>query len=246
MQSFGRFKKGLSGEYLSEHYLYIPLENESINTQDLETMLKNRRKSIEGTIFFYNPTLAPLGLNTKTSLEKQGYTFDEKLTPLEIDPVSTLMFSALKNLYKGKLLEIKYFFNINKDISLNPQTMEHLEIDLDRYYSNQLCIFDKELNYHDYQNIRLNGKFVFFASGNKLQDKAFKNVVNYIKNIATQASKLGKSLSFIYDNNFSEEEALDFGYFLYPLIQNTKVKEIRVDALKRAFSTNPPQKIRIK
>lgn len=245
MQSFGRFSTSMDIEYLVEQYLYIPLENEIIDTIKLQELLLNKRKSVAGTIFLYNPTIAPLLYNTKSSLASQGFEFDDKFCELGFDSACNLFASSLKDGYRGKLVEIKYFFNINRDISSNQHILEHFEIDIDRYYSNQLTIYDREFNYQDYQNIRLSGKFVFFAAGNKLLDKHFKNVTNYVKNIASQAKKIGKTVAFIYDNNFDEDEAMELGYFLYPLIANTKTKEIRTEAFKKAFKTNPPVTIKI-
>lgn len=244
MQAFGRFVRSMDIEYLVEQYVYIPLDGETIDTATLKEMLQNKRKSVAGTIFLYNPTIAPIGYNTKSSLASQGYEFDNAFCELSFDSACNLFSSSLKDGYRGKLVEIKYFFGINRDISDNPQITEHFEIDIDRYYSNQLTIYDQEANYQDVQNIRLSGKFVFFASGNKF-DKQFKNVVNYIKNTALQAKKVAKEVVFLYDNNYDANEALELGYFLSPFA-NAKLKDVRANAFKKAFSTNPPTSVKIK
>lgn len=238
MQAFGKFSTSFDMEYLIEQYIYIQESDETIDIAQLEKMLENRRKTVAGTIFLYNPTIAPIGYNCNTKLASQGYKFDQKYHELNFDNYCNLFASAIKDGYRGKLIEIKYLFGLNKP-NIEPTTvLEEFDADLDKYTSNQLTRYDKYLNYHDYLNIRLSGKFVFFGSGNKF-DKHHKNIIAYARNLAAQAKKLGKDVAFMYDNNYDAQESQDMAYFLPP-IATGKFKDVRANAFKKAFSTYPP------
>lgn len=244
MQVFGKFSTSFDIEYITQQYVYIPLESEVITVDEFENLLKNRRKTVIGTIFFHNPSLSPVGYNNKTLLASQGFEFKDKFYELNFDNSCNLLYSSLKNGYRGKLVEIKYLFNLNRENIENTIIMEDFETDLDRYSSNQLTRYDRELNYHDYLNIRLSGKFVFFATGVKFE-KNHRNIVIYIANLASQAAKLGKDISFIHDNNYSAQECIESAYFLTPLALG-KLKDIRANAFKKAFTTNPPTIMKIR
>lgn len=239
LQAFGKFFTKFDHEYLKEHYIYIPKEDEQITVTELEEMLKNRRKTVIGTIFLYNPALAPVGYNTNTRLSAQGYIFDEKFCSISLESHFHLFASALKDEnYKGKLVEIKYLFSLNRPDIEPTSVLETFDDDLDKYPSAQLTRYDKELNYQDYLNIRLNGKFVFFAWGNKF-DRHHKHIIAYAKNIAAQAVKLGKAIGFMHDANYDAPEALEMGLFL-PALATGKFKDLRANAFKKAFSSFPP------
>lgn len=238
MQAFGKFSTSLDMEYLVEQYIYIPESDEIINIDQLQKMIDNKRKTVAGTIFLYNPTIAPTGYNTNTKLASQGYEFDEKYCELNFDNYCNLFASAIKDGYRGKLIEIKYLFGLNRANIEPTAILEEFDADLDKYTSNQLTRYDKKLNYHDYPNIRLSGKFVFFGSGNKF-DRHHKNIIAYARNLAAQAKKLGKEIAFMYDNNYDAAESQEFAYFLPP-IATGKFKDIRANSFKKAFSTYPP------
>lgn len=239
MQAFGIFSTNFDHEYLSSHYLYFPNEEETIDVQELEAMLKNKRKTVAGTIFLYNPALAPVGYSKDASLESQGYPFDGKYSELIQDPTHFLIASALKKLHKGKLVEIKYLFGYNKENIEPTFVLEEFDNDLEKYNTNLLTRFDKNLNYLDVANIRLNGKFVFFGCGHKY-DRHHKSIIAYAESLSAHVQKLGKEIAFIHDKNYSAEEALEKAYFLSPLVSGGKLKDIRANAFKAAFSTNPP------
>jgi hypothetical protein len=245
MQVFGRFATNFGDEFVVQQYLYVPQEKETIDVAQLEELLANKRKTVAGTIFLHNPTIAPVGYNTTASLASQGFIFDDKFHELVFDNASNLFYAALKGGYEGKLIEVKYFFNLNL---ANIQYLEALddifESDLDKFYSNQLTRFDKYLNYQDYLNIRLNGKFVFFAIGAKFE-KQFKNIVSYVRNLALQSQKLGKQVAFLHDNTCDEDEAVQSALFL-SVLASAKYKDIRANAFKSAFSTNPHSVVRIR
>ncbi|HEY9204274.1 MAG TPA: hypothetical protein VIM82_08090 [Sulfurimonas sp.] len=242
MQAFGKFSTSFDVEYLVEQYIYIPEGDEIIDVDKLEEMLGKRRKTVAGTIFLYNPTIAPVGYNTNSKLASQGYEFDGKFCELSFDNNCNLFASAIKDGYRGKLIEIKYLFNINKPNIEPTPILEEFDADLDKYTSNQLTRYDKELNYQDYLNIRLSGKFVFFGSGNKF-DRHHKNIIAYARNLAAQAKKLGKEIAFMYDNNHDAQESEEGAYFLPP-IATGKFKDVRANAFKKAFSKFPPQVVK--
>lgn len=238
MQAFGKFSTNIDIEYLTEHYVYIPNEDETIDTKELEVLLKKKRKTVAGTIFLYNPTLSPVGYNNDSKLEEQGYEFDGKYCELNQDEMFHLLASATKDSYKGKLIEIKYLFNLNKANIEPTYALEEFDADLEKYNSAQLTRYDKYLNYQDVANIRLSGKFVFFGCGHKY-DRHHKNIIAYARSLAAQAEKIGKEVVFMYDNTLDEQESKETAYFLSPLATG-KQKNIRANAFKNAFSTNPP------
>jgi hypothetical protein len=243
MQTFGKFSTNFDTEYLIEHYIYINEKDEAredikITIDDLENMLKKKRKTVAGTIFLYNPTLSPIGFNNNSRLAEQGFEFDENFHELNFNAMMNLFSKTIREGYRGKLIEIKYLFNLNKENIEPTPILEEFDSDLDRYNSAQLTRYDKQMNYHDYLNIRLSGKFVFFASGHK-HDRHHKEIIAYARNIAAQAKKLGKEIVFMHDNNYDAEECVDLAYFLAPLAAG-KMREIRANTFANAFRTNPP------
>ena len=149
-----------------------------------------------------------------------------------------LFSKSIRDGYRGKLIEIKYLFNLNKyNIEPTP-ILEEFDADLDRYNSNQFTRYDKTLNYQNYLTMSLNGKFVYFASGHKY-DRHHKEIITYARNIAAQTIKLGKEVYFTHDNNYDADECIDRAYFLAPLASG-KIKEKRINAFKNAFRTSPP------
>lgn len=238
MQIFGKFSTNFDIEYLTQHYIYIPNEDEVIDVEQFEALLENRRKTVAGTLFFYNPCMSPLGYNTNSRLADQGYEFDDKFCELNFDDMSHILANATKSEYKGKLMEIKYLFGINKANIEQTVMLELFENDLNIYNSSQLTRYDKNLNYQDYLNIRFSGKFVFFGWGHKYE-KHHKSILTYAKNIALQAQKLSKEIVFMYDNTFEKQESLENAHFLSPLASG-KLRLVRANAFKNAFRTNPP------
>ena len=238
MQSFGKFSTNFDHEYLTEHYLYTPLEDEKITIEELEILLKNKRKSVAGTIFLYNPIEAPLGLSSEKSLASQGYEIEDNYIKLAENPLFYILASALKKEYKGKIVEVKYLFNLNRPYLEGNAILEEFDGDLAKLPTTQLTRYDRELNYIDVLNVRLSGKFVFFAFGHKYE-RHHKNIITYARALSTQVQKLGKEIAFIYDNNCDIEEAKETAYFLSP-IATGKLKDIRANKFKEAFKTNPP------
>ncbi len=243
MQIFGRFDTKFDDEFLVEHYLYINEDDEIISPKDLEEKLKKKRKHVAGTIFLYHPFMTPVGYKPTSSLTSQGYEFNGQFDELIFDDFSNLVYQATKNLYKGKLIEIKYLFGLNEAKLDDTIAIDKFAVDIDLYYSNQLTLFDKEMNYHDALNIPISGKWVFMGVGHKYQLQ-HKGIKEYVKNIALQAQKLGKEVVFIYDRNHNDTECIENSYFLAPTSPG-KAKDTRAYAFKGAFMTNPPQRTRL-
>lgn len=238
MQTFGIFSTNIDIEYLTEQYIYIPEGDEILDVTGLKALLKNRRKTVAGTIFLFNPTMSPIGYDNNSKLAEQGYEFDGEFTELNMDVNTNLFSSSLKDGYRGKLVEIKYIYNLNRANIEPTPIMEEFDADLDRYTSNQLTRYDKKLNYQDYLNIRLTGKWVYFGSGHK-HDRHHKEIIKYVRNIAAQAKKLGKEVVFTHDNNYDPDECVEVAYFLAPIAAG-KAKDRRANSFKNAFKTNPP------
>jgi hypothetical protein len=237
MQAFGKFATEHDLEYLVEHYLYFNAPGEQITVDDLQTLLRKKNKTVAGTIFLYNPAMAPAGMNTDTRLAEQGYAFDGNYVELQFGKLMDIFQSRIKG-YEGKLIEVKYLFNYNRPDIEPTSVLETFNEDIEKLNSFQYTRFSRELNYHDVKNIRLSGKFVFFAWGNRF-DRAHPNIQSYAKAIFDQSRKIGKASAYIYDpamkTAWSEEEAR----FLHP-VAGGKLKTKVTEALAKAFSTNPP------
>ncbi len=243
MQTFGKFSTNFDHDYITKHYVYINEKDENredikISLSDFEAMLKKKRKTVIGTIFLYNPTIAPIGYNTDSLLSEQGFEMDDKFHELEFNNMMNLFSKSIRDGYRGKLLEIKYYFNLNKANIEPTPILEEFDSDLDKYRSGQFTRYDKELNYHDYLNLSFNGKFVFFASGHKF-DRHHKEMITYAENIAKQTKKLGKDIYFMHDNNYDAEECVEKAYFLAPLASG-KMRDVRANSFQNAFRTYPP------
>jgi len=238
MQIFGRFDTKFNDEFLVEQYLYINEDDETITQEDLALKLKKKRKHVVGTIFLYNPNMAPIGYKTTSSLASQGYEFNGQFDELIFDDFSNLAYQATKNLYKGKIIEVKYLFGLNEAKLDDTIVIDKFAVDIDLYYSNQLTMFDKEMCYHDALNIPISGKWVFIGVGHKYQLQ-HKGIKEYAMNLALSAEKLGKDVVFLYDRNHNDSECIQNSYFLAPTSPG-KAKDTRAYAFKGAFMSNPP------
>ncbi|MCW8838293.1 MAG: hypothetical protein OQK11_06295, partial [Thiovulaceae bacterium] len=141
MQIFGRFDTKFDDEFLVEHYIYINEDDETITTKDLKDKLKKKRKHVCGTIFLFNPCMSPVGYNNNSSLASQGYEFNGNFEELNFDEMSNLLYQATKREYKGKLIEIKYLFNINLANIEDTIIIDKFAVDIDLYNSDQLTLF---------------------------------------------------------------------------------------------------------
>ena len=237
MQAFGKFATEHGLEYLVEHYLYFNAPDETITTDDLQRLLKKKNKTVAGTIFLYNPAMAPAGCNTDTPLERQGYDFDGKYTELQFNKLMDIFQSRIKG-YEGMLIEVKYLFNYNRPDIEPTSVLETFNEDIEKLPSFQNTRFSRELNYHDVKNIRLSGKFVFFAWGNRF-DRHHPNILAYAKSVFEQSRRIGKESAYIYDPALRQQMSEEGVRFLPPVAAG-KLKTKVTEAIARAFSTNPP------
>ncbi len=245
MQVFGKFSTNFDMDYLVEHYLYISnTEDEKLSVEDLKMMLKKKRKSVAGTVFLYNPEVAPKGYKLSRFLQEDGFEAYDEYVELNDDPKAYLLNAAFKEHYKGKLIEIKYLFNYNRENIEPTAVLEEFDADLDKLNSTQLTRYDRELNYQDIPNIRLSGKFVFFGMGHKY-DRHHKNIIAYAIALSNHIHKLDKQIVFMYDKNYDEDECRKIAYFLSPYATG-KMRDIRANALKEVFKEIPPKLVQIR
>ena len=237
MQIFGKYKIVHDLEYLVKTYIYINKDNnEELKIEDLNLLLKKKNKNVAGTIFLYNPFLYPKGYKNDQKLQEQNFQFLDKFIEIEPNNEVRIISKALKEQYKGKLIEVKYLFNYNKENIQPTSALEVFDLDLEKLYTDQLTVFAKQDNYHDYKNISYNGKFIFFAWGHKF-DKHHPNIINYAINIAQWAKKQGKDIGFIYDGVMDENKSFEYVRFL-PLVNFGKLKDIMPQILKTIFTQN--------
>ncbi|WP_457747612.1 hypothetical protein [Sulfurimonas sp.] len=244
MQVFGKFSTNFDMDYLVEHYLYINKnEDEKITVADLENMLKKKRKHVAGTIFLYNPQETPTGYTMSRFLQEDGFDEYDKYVSINETPKMYVLNAALKEHYKGKLVEIRYLFNYNRENIEPTPILEEFDSDLDKFTSTQLTRYDRVLNYLDITNIRLTGKFVFFGMGHKY-DRHHKNIIAYAQALSQHVNKLDKTVVFMHDNNYDADECKELAYFLSPFATG-KMREKRANALKEVFKVVPPQIVKI-
>jgi len=244
MQIFIKYKTNFDMDFVAEQYIYFNKdENDKITTQDLEAMLKKKRKHVAGTVFLYNPETSPTGFKMSRFLQNDGFDKYDEFVKANEDKMAYVLNAGLKESCKGKLVEIRYLFSYNRENIEPTPILEEFDADLDKLSSTQLTRYDRQLNYIDVVNIRLSGKFVFFGMGHKY-DRHHKNIIAYAKALANHISKLDKTVVFMHDNNYDADEALQKAYFLSPLATG-KAKEKRANGFKEIFKTTPPHIVKI-
>jgi hypothetical protein len=187
----------------------------------------------------YNPEVAPKGYKLSRFLQEDGFEAYDEYVELNEDPRAYILNAALKEHYKGKLVEIKYLFNYNRENIEPTPILEEFDADLDKFTSTQLTRYDKQLNYQDLSDIRLSGKFVFFGMGHKY-DRHHKAIIAYARALSTQIHKLDKKVVFMHDNNYDADECIQRAYYLSPYATG-KARELRANGLKEVFKTVPPE-----
>ncbi len=244
MQVFGIYKEVHELEYITKCYMYINKDqDEKLSVEDLNLLLKKKNKNVAGTVFLYNPCMVPLGYNKDEKLSDQGFIFKEQFNELEPEDSIRVLGRALKP-YSGKLIEVKYLFNYNKDNIQPTSALEVFDMDLDKLYTNQLTVFAKKDNYHDYKNISYNGKFIFFAWGHKF-DKHHSGITSYAVNIAQWALKQGKEIGFLYDGVQDKDDSFEYVRFISPSAYG-KLKQVIPEALEKVFSKETVEPLSIK
>ncbi len=242
MQIFGKYKTNFDMDYLVEHYIYFNEADEQISVADLENMLKKKRKHVVGTIYLQNPETSPKGMKVCKFLQDEGFDKYDEFIELSDNAVSHVINSAMKKVYPGKLVEIRYLFNYNRE-ELFTATLDLFEKDIDKLNSMQLTHFDRELNYIDFSDIRLTGKFVFFGMGHKYE-REHKMIPYYAISLVEHVKKLDKEIVFIYDKNYDEDEAMKIAYFISPSMGG-KLKDTVANAFKEVFAEIPPKRVRL-
>jgi len=233
MQFFGKLKELHELEYIVKSYIYIPNEDEKIKPSDLELLLKKKNKNVAGSVFLYNPFTAPIAYKKDEKLLFQDFRFDDKFHELQIDDSTRILAKAFSK-YGGKLIEVKYLFNYNKQNIQPTSALEVFEMDLEKLHTNQLTVFSKKDNYHDPKNISYNGKFIFFAWGHKFE-KSHLNISIYASNIAQWAKKQGKEIGFIYDGVMDKDDSFEYNRFYHP-VGFGKLKTVIPNVLNQVFS----------
>ena len=244
MQYFGNYEIGFDKEFLTQSYLYVNKEDEQIDIKEFKSKIKtqkDKKKNIVGTIVMYNPFIYPIGYDEKKFLSDQDYDFDQGFVELKIEREMTLLKQALvqTDAYKGKLIEIKFLFNLNTyDIDRSEVLMNFNE-DCELLNTNQLTIYHKDFNYTDVANMSFNGKFIFFAWGHKINKKEFLYIYDYAKSFYDKAVQMQKKISFIYRKSTRDTYAKEHLQFLQP-IQTGRFKSNMPNAVKECFKTVPP------
>ena len=244
MQVFGKYSTNFDMDYLVEHYIYMnESEDEKITVNDVNEMLKKKRKTVAGTIFLFNPETSPIGYKMSHFLKEDGFDKYDEIVALNETPKAYILNAGLKQHYKGKLVEIKYLFGYNRENIEPTPILEEFDADLDKFTSGQFTRYDKKLNYLDISDIRLSGKFVFFGSGHKF-DRHHKAIIAYFKALSAQVSKLDKTVVFMHDNNYTVEDSVERAYYLSPFATG-KARELRANGFKEVFKTNPPEIVKL-
>ncbi len=238
MQFFGKFTIVYELEYLVKSYIYIPFKDENreditVDEDQINLLLKKKNKNVAGTIFLYNPSTSPVGYSSDEKLMYQDFNKYGEICELQIENEIRVIGRTLKK-YAGQLIEVKYLFNYNKGEVKPTAVLEIFDMDLEKLQTNQLTVFAKKDNFHDYKNISYNGKFIFFAWGHKF-DKHHTSIATYASHIAQWAKKLDKEIGFIYDGVKDEAGSFEYTRFLAPASFG-KLKLIIPPAIQAVFS----------
>ena len=240
MQYFGKYELGFEKEFLVESYLYINKKDEEISVEEFEELIKTKKlkkKNIAGTIFMYNPFVYPLGYDQKKDLVMQDYDKFDEFDELKIEREITLFKPNLKD-YEGQLVEIKNLFNLNTHNIDTSEKLMAMNQDAELLNSNQYTVFDRK-NYHDVPTMTINGKFVFFAWGTKINKKEFIYIFNYAQSVYDKCIQMQKKVCFVYKRTTQMPYAIEHLQFLHP-VGVGRYKSRMVPALKNLFSKNPP------
>jgi hypothetical protein len=244
MQYFGTFETKYEEIFLTSSYMYFPKEDEIITATELKAMLqthKSRKKFIAGTVFFYNPMVTPVGYDANKFLLEQDFNEFGKFVEIQMENTLTVFKNAIQDC-KGQLVEFRNLFNLNEH-NINASTLlMKFNADLEKYNSNLNTEFDREIMYQDAQNLIPNGKFVFFAWGDKLNAKEFLYIFEYAKAIYDNSVKLGKKVAFAYKKERSLEFSINQLQFSNPS-ENPKFKNAITNAIKECFKHTPIQPV---
>ncbi len=242
MQYFGKYDTRFEDEFLTESYLYFNKNDEEISSNEFKKLINNqklKKKNIVGTIFIYNPFVYPLDFDNKKSLTNQNFDEWNTFVELKIEKEIALFRASIKG-YDGKIVQIRNLYNLNIENIDHPELLVKLNEDVEKLNTNQLTMLDKSMNYIDINNLTINGKFIFFAWGNKISKKEFVYLYEYAKSIYEKCVQTQKKIVFLYKRSTQKDYAQKHFQFLHPT-ENIKYKDRMLHSLKQAFSTQPPQ-----
>jgi hypothetical protein len=245
MQYFGNYELEFEKEFLTQSYFYIPYENEILDVKEFKSKIKTqkeKKKNIAGTVVMYNPYVYPIGYDEKKYLLDQDYDFDQGFVELKIEREMTLLKQSLvqTDAYKGKLIEIKFLFNLNTYNIDRSELLMSFNADCELLNTNQLTIYSKQYNYTNIADVNFNGKFIFFAWGHKINKKEFLYVNDYAQSFYDKAVQMQKKIAFVYRKSTREHYAIDNLQFLHPVQSGRFSTNINI-AVKNCFKTIPPQ-----
>jgi len=244
MQYFGNYEIGFDKEFLTQSYLYVPYEDEILDVKEFKAKIKTqkeKKKNIAGTIIMYNPFVYPIGYDDKKFLSDQDYDFDQGFVELKIEREMTLIKHALvqTDSYKGKLIEIKFLFNLNTNNIDRTEVLISFNADAELLNTNQLTVFHREFNYMDVANETINGKFVFLAWGHKINTKEFLYINDYAKSYYDKCVQSQKKIAFVYRKTTKDAYAVEHLQFLHP-IQSGRFSSNMPAAIRNVFKQYPP------
>ena len=243
MQYFGNYELGFDKEFLTQSYLYVPKEDEEISVKEFKALIKtqkDKKKNIAGTVIMYNPFVYPKGYDDKKFLSAQDYDFDQGFVELKLEREITLIKHALvqTDSYNGKLIEIKFLFNLNTNNIDRTEVLMAFNADAELLNTTQLTIFHKEYNYMDIANETINGKFVFLAWGHKINKKEFLYINDYAKAYYDKCVQSQKNLVYVFRKSTKAPYAIEHLQFLHP-VQSGRFSSNMPDAIKNVFKEFP-------
>jgi len=242
MQYFGTIETKYEEIFLTSSYMYFGAEDEVITPKELKAKIKSakeRKKNIIGTVIIYNPVVTPVGYDSNNYLLDQDFDSFGDMIELKAETYITIFKQAMRESCAGKIVEIRNLFNLNEDNIDVASLLTKFNEDLEIYTSAQNTEFEREIMYLDAANLIPNGKFVFFAWGDKINSKEFPNISEYAKTLYENSVKLGKKVAFVYKREKTEQGAIEYFQFSNPL-QNPKVKRSITAAIKKSFEQFPP------
>jgi len=244
MQYFGNYEEAFDREFLTESYLYVPKEDEELTVKEFKSLIKtqkDKKKNIAGTVIMYNPFIYPMGYDDNKFLSQQDFDFDQGFVELKIEREVTLLKQSLvqTDSYDGKLIEIKFLFNLNTNKIDRSEVLMAFNKDAELLNTNQLTVYHKEYNYMDIQNTTINGKFVFFAWGHKINKKEFLYINDYAEAYYMKCVQAQKKIAFVFRKTTKSPYAIEHLQFL-ELVQTGRFSTNMPLAVKKVFSQYPP------
>jgi len=241
MQFFGKYDTRFESEFLVESYFYFNEEDEELSPREFEKLINNKKakkKNIAGTIFMYNPYYYPEGYDENKKLSQQDFEFDGEFQNLKVEREMTLFKQKLGR-YKGKVVQIRFLFNLNIKNFDTPEILMTSNEDIEMLSTEQLTRYDREMNYLDVGNLSINGKFVLFAWGNKINQKEFIYIHDYAKSIYDKSVQMQKNVIFVHKKSTQKEYAIEHLQFLHP-IATGRFKDRMPDAFAEVFGPEVP------